>query len=83
MAEQVSERQVSDDSKVVLYSLRHGFRQMLRAGNIGDELADKIFGRSNGKVGASYGRELSADDAMLFVTSVRPQVILQHLWRSL
>jgi integrase len=50
---------VSDDPQLVLYSLRHSFRQMLRAGNIGDELADKIFGHSTGKVGAEYGRDLS------------------------
>ena len=74
---------VSDDPRLVLYSLRHGFRQMLRAGNIGDELADKIFGHSNGKVGAGYGRDLSSDEALLFVTSVRPPVDLHHLWRSL
>ncbi len=71
---------VSDDSKLVLYSLRHSFRQMLRAANIGDELADKIFGHSNDKVGAGYGRELSPDEARLFVTSMHPPVDLFFLY---
>jgi integrase len=66
--------QVSDDPTLVLYSLRHSFRQMLRAGNIGDELADKIFGHSTGKVEAGYGRDLSPDEALLFVANVKPQV---------
>nr|WP_284257513.1 hypothetical protein [Acidocella aquatica] len=55
---------VADDPTLVLYSLRHSFRQMLRAGNIGDELADKIFAHSSGKVGASYGRNLSPDEVI-------------------
>jgi Transposase IS66 family len=67
-----------DDPKLVLYSLRHSYRQMLRAGNIGDDLADKIFGHSNGKVGTGYGKDLSPDEARLLVTSVPPPVDLQR-----
>lgn len=67
-------KNVADDPKLVLYSLRHNFRQMLRAANIGDELADKIFGHSSDKVGAGYGRELSPDEARLFVSSIRPPI---------
>lgn len=73
---------VADDPKLVLYSLRHSFRQMLRAANIGDELADKIFGHSTAKVGAGYGRDLSVDEARLFVERVRPPIDLRHLWKS-
>ncbi len=67
-------KHVADDPKLVLYSLRHNFRQMLRAANIGDELADKIFGHANDKVGAGYGRELSPDEARLFISLVRPPI---------
>ncbi len=67
-------KNVADDPKLVLYSLRHNFRQMLRAANIGDELADKIFGHSSDKVGAGYGRELSPDEARLFVSAIRPPI---------
>jgi integrase len=74
---------VSDDARLVLYSLRHGFRQMLRAGNIGDELCDKIFGHSNGRVGAGYGRDLSPGEAQLFMAQVKPPISLEHLWRIL
>ena len=73
---------VIDDPALVLYSLRHSFRQMLRAGNIGDELADKIFAHSTGKVGAGYGRNLSPDEARLFIARVKPPVSFQHLWRQ-
>ncbi|MGP8025161.1 MAG: hypothetical protein ACLPJJ_00285 [Acidocella sp.] len=72
---------VSNDLQVVLYSLRHSFRQMLWASNIGDELADKIFGHSTGKVGAGYGQDLSPDEGQLFALSVKPPVCLRHLWR--
>ncbi len=71
---------VSDDPEVVLYSLRHSFRQMLRAGNIGDELADKIFGHSTGKVGAGYGRDLSPAEAQLFIANVKPPLSLERFW---
>lgn len=73
---------VSGDPEVVLHSLRHSFRQMLRAANIGDELADKIFGHSTGKVGAGYGRDLSPAEAQLFMANVKPPVSLVHLWRG-
>src|SRR5579862_2059845 len=42
---------VTDAPDLVLYSLRHAFRQMLRASNIGDELANKVFGHETGTVG--------------------------------
>nr|WP_284256678.1 hypothetical protein [Acidocella aquatica] len=75
------DKTVTKDPTLALYSLRHSFRQMLRAGNIGDELCDKIFGHSSGKVGAGYGRDLSADEARLFLAGVKPHVSLQHLWQ--
>ncbi|OZB40386.1 MAG: hypothetical protein B7X48_05070 [Acidiphilium sp. 34-60-192] len=73
---------VVDDPGLVLYSLRHSFRQMLRASGIGDELADKVFGHSTGKVGARYGRDLSVQEARLFIERVRAPVDMSHLWRS-
>ncbi|HQT90147.1 MAG TPA: hypothetical protein PK677_16710 [Acidiphilium sp.] len=73
---------VADDPQLVLYSLRHSFRQMLRASGIGDELADKVFGHSTGNVGARYGRDLSAQEARSFVDRVRPPVNLRHLLQS-
>lgn len=73
---------VADDPGLVLYSLRHAFRQMLRASGIGDELADKVFGHSTGKVGARYGRDLSVQEARLFIERVRAPVDMSHLWRS-
>ena len=73
---------IAEDPDLVLYSLRHGFRQMLRAAMIGDELADKIFGHATGKVGAGYGRDLSVQEAALYVERVRPPVDLRHLWHS-
>jgi len=73
---------VSDDAQVVLYSLRHSFRQMLRAGNIGDELANKIFGHSSGSVGSGYGRDLSPAEARLFIDHVKPSVSLDRLWQG-
>ena len=72
---------VSDDPQLALCSLGHSFRQMLRAGNIGDELPDKIFGHSTGKVGAGCGRDLSPAEAQLFIASVKLPVCLQRLWR--
>ncbi len=62
---------VLESPDLVLYSLRHSFRQMLRAANIGDELANKVFGHEGGSVGAGYGRALSEQEAVLMVTSVK------------
>jgi integrase len=70
---------VSASPAVVLYSLRHNFRQMLRAANIGDELSDKIFGHSSGKVGAAYGRALSHDEAELFMKNLKSPVDITQL----
>jgi integrase len=72
-------RYVADETGLVLYSLRHSFRQMLRAANIGDELANKVFGHETGTVGAGYGKDLSEQEAELVVNSVRPLVELTHL----
>jgi integrase len=70
---------VTDAPDLVLYSLRHSFRQMLRAANIGDELANKIFGHESGTVGAGYGKDLSPQEAELVARSVRPPVELKNL----
>ncbi len=72
-------KHVADAPDLVLYSLRHSFRQMLRAANIGDELANKVFGHESGTVGAGYGRALSPQEADLVVTRLRPPVDLGHL----
>ena len=70
---------IADAPDLVLYSLRHSYRQMLRAANIGDELANKVFGHEHGTVGAGYGRELSPQEAALVVASVKPPVNLHNL----
>ena len=75
-------KHISDDPELVLYSLRHSFGQMLRAAALGDELADKVLGHSSGKVGSGYGRDLSAQEAALFVERVRPPLDLGQLWQS-
>lgn len=72
-------KRVTDAPDLVLYSLRHSFRQMLRAANIGDELANKVFGHETGTVGAGYGKQLSVQEAELVVKSVRPPIDLRHL----
>ena len=46
---------VSDDPQPVLCSLGQSFRQMLRAGNIGDELPDKILGFRQERSGPGMG----------------------------
>ncbi len=70
---------VTDAADLVLYSLRHSFRQMLRAANVGDELANKVFGHETGSVGAGYGKDLSFQEAELVVRLVRPPLDLGHL----
>jgi integrase len=72
-------RHVSDEAGLVLYSLRHSFRQMLRAANIGDELANKVFGHDTGTVGAGYGKDLSEQGAGLVINAVRPLADLKYL----
>ncbi|MBC7907247.1 MAG: hypothetical protein H7Y60_10940 [Rhodospirillaceae bacterium] len=69
-----------DDHTLVTYSLRHSFRQMLRAADLKDELSDKVFGHEGNSVGARYGRDLSPDEARLVVDKVRPLASLMHLY---
>jgi Site-specific recombinase XerD len=71
-----------DDPKLVAYSLRHNFRQQLRASGIHSELVDKVFGHDGETVGANYGRDLSPDEARLVVERVRPPVPIEHLWQA-
>ncbi|WP_298161836.1 site-specific integrase [Acidocella sp.] len=73
-------KHVGDAPDLVLYSLRHGFRQMLRAAGIHEELANKVFGHETGTVGAGYGRQLSALEAKAFVDVVRSPIDLRHVW---
>jgi integrase len=73
------DRYITDDATVVFYSFRHVFRQMLRAGALGDELMNKIFGHADGRVGSGYGRDLSADEAALFMRRVKAPIALDHL----
>jgi len=73
-----------DAPDTATYSLRHSFRQMLRAARIGDELMNKVFGHAaKGKgindTGARYGRALSIQEARLVATTVRPPLALDHL----
>ena len=73
-----------DDNATSTYSLRHNFRQMLRAANLGDELMNKVFGHAHGAkgqsdTGAGYGRALSIQEAGLVVKRVRSPVSLAHL----
>lgn len=72
-------KSVETSSNVVLYSLRHNFRQMLRAANVGDELANKVFGHEVGSVGAGYGKDLSAHEAALVFRTVKSPIDLGYL----
>jgi integrase len=72
-------KHIADAPDLVLYSLRHSFRQMLRAANINEELANKVFGHETGTVGAGYGRQLSALEAKAFVDAVRPPIDLRQV----
>jgi hypothetical protein len=67
------------DRAVTGYSLRHNFRQMLRASGISQELMDKIFGHEGQSVGAGYGRDLSPAEARLVVEHVAAPIDLSHL----
>jgi len=69
------------DPTTTTHSMRHCNRQMLRAGGIGDELADKVFGHQGGRddTGAGYGRALAPDEARLFFERVRSPISLRHL----
>jgi integrase len=75
-----------DDLDLTFHSLRHCFRQMLRAARIGDELADKIFGHEDGaeksggnRTGQRYGRDLSPQEARAVVECVSCPIALVHL----
>lgn len=62
------------------YSLRHSFKQMLRAGNVNMETANRIFGHEGGTTGEGYGRgPLTPEEARLFLRVVRPPVDLSAL----
>ncbi|KPF84311.1 hypothetical protein IP70_16430 [alpha proteobacterium AAP38] len=64
------------NSEVTLHSLRHNFRQMLRASGIGDELSNKVFGHDNGTAGSGYGRALSNAEAKRVHSSVGTDVFI-------
>ncbi|WP_342627819.1 DUF6538 domain-containing protein [Nguyenibacter vanlangensis] len=66
---------------LVGYSFRHACRQMLRAGAIGDELMNKVFGHASGTVGSNYGKHLSAQEARLTYENVSFAADLSHLNR--
>jgi integrase len=70
-----------DDEDVAPYSLRHVFRQQLRAADLHPEIVDKVFGHKGQTVGAGYGRHLSADEAKRVVERVKSPIPLEHLWR--
>ncbi|PWC32063.1 hypothetical protein TSO221_31600 [Azospirillum sp. TSO22-1] len=69
-----------DDPAIVAYSLRHNFRQQLRAAKLGDEIMNKVFGHEGEAVGDGYGRDLAPDEARLVAESVRSPVDLTHLY---
>ncbi|QQX90342.1 hypothetical protein IGS75_09030 [Gluconobacter sphaericus] len=68
-----------DNPELVLYSLRHAFRQMLRASGINEEIVNKVFGHETGKAGEWYGRTLAVGEARQVVEHVRFPVHLDHL----
>ncbi|WP_160165436.1 DUF6538 domain-containing protein [Gluconobacter thailandicus] len=69
-----------DGPDLVGYSFRHTCRQMLRAGAIGDELMNKVFGHAAGTVGSNYGKHLSSQEARLVIDNVSFGADLSHLW---
>ncbi|PWC45875.1 DUF6538 domain-containing protein [Azospirillum sp. TSO22-1] len=69
-----------DDPTVVAYSLRHNFRQQLRAAGLHPEIVDKVFGHEGESVGAGYGRGLSPDEARQVVERVKSPIPLEHLY---
>lgn len=62
---------------LTLHSLRHNYRQMLRASGISEELANKVFGHDNGSAGSGYGRALSSAEAKLVYERVKPHIEIQ------
>jgi site-specific recombinase XerD len=73
------DKHVIEDPKLVLYSLRHNYRQMQRSGTLSIELMDKVFGHTNKKVGAGYGRALSLAEAAKYAPEIVTPVSLRHL----
>ncbi|WP_342627836.1 DUF6538 domain-containing protein [Nguyenibacter vanlangensis] len=69
------------DDALVTYSLRHSFRQMLRAANLNHEVVNRVFGHETGEVGAGYGKQLSSQEARQVVSKVRFPIPLDHLDR--
>ncbi len=73
-----------NDKDKVAYSMRHSFRQMLRASKgLSTELMNKIFGHEEGDAGEQYGSELSEDEARTFLDcEVKPpkDLDLSHLY---
>lgn len=69
-----------DDPAVVAYSLRHNFRQQLRATSLHPEIINKVFGHEGENVGDGYGRELAPDEARSVVEAVKSPVDLVHLF---
>lgn len=70
-----------NNPEIVLYSLRHAFRQMLRASGINEEVVNKVFGHETGKAGEWYGRTLAVGEARQVVEHVRFPAHLDHLLR--
>lgn len=69
-----------DDPSVVAYSLRHNFRQALRAANLHIETTDRIFGHAGKGVGPDYGPTLTAPEAQNFLSAIKPSIALDHLF---
>jgi hypothetical protein len=69
-----------EDPTIVAYSLRHNFRQQLRASKLHPEIVDKVFGHEGVSVGAGYGRALSPEEARLVVECVKSPIPLDHLY---
>jgi integrase len=70
---------VAEDPLLTLYSLRHCYRQMQRAADLGDELRNKVFGHSTDKAGEGYGSDLSEAEARKYVRELRPPLNLSEL----
>lgn len=68
-----------DDPAIVAYSLRHNFRQQLRAADLHPEIVDKVFGHEGDSVGHGYGRDMSPEEARLVFERVRSPIDLTHL----
>lgn len=69
-----------NDPTVVAYSLRHNFRQQLRAAELHPEIVDKVFGHEGESTGSGYGRDLSLEEARRVVEKVKSPIPLEHLY---